>query len=171
MLHKKRLKGILSNLPEICLGLLACAITISVVAELVLREVIGMSIFGMTMDLNHLFMVWISMVGAAVAVKRGSHFVFPIIAQRFGTKVGRYLSLLSTLTIVVFSVLMVIVGLRVAWLARNENFTAIPVSLFWEILALPTASALILVYCFMLLKDQITRLKKGDESEEKGGHG
>jgi TRAP-type C4-dicarboxylate transport system permease small subunit len=134
------MKRTLLNLPELCLAALAIAITVAVVGELFLREVFGTSIFGMTSDLIHLFMVWLSMLGAAVAVKRGSHFVFPVVAQLLGPKVGRYLS-------------------------ANLRFIAIPVSLFWEIIALPVSAALMIVYCIVLLRDKIAELRKREAGE------
>ncbi len=160
------MKKFLYNLPECLLAIVVIAITAVVVYEFFVREVFGTSIFGITSDLTHLFMVWLSLLGAAVAVKRGSHFVFPIVAQRLGPGIGPYLASFSCASIIVFSAVMVWIGIRVAYLARNETFIAIPVSLFWEILALPTSAALTLIYCIPLMRNQIRDLKKKRASDQ-----
>ena len=156
------------NLPEITLALLAICITIVVFFELFVREVFGVSVFGITGELTRLFMVWLSMLGAAVAVKRGAHFVFPLIADRLGSKAAPYLSILSALVVMAVAVLFIAVGLKVAILSANEHFISIRISIFWENLAIPVSGVLIFLYSVNPLKNQISSIK--DVRKAKSGY-
>lgn len=157
---ENKTRTVLLNLPEYGLAFLTISIAILVFGELMVREILKFSIFGYTSDLNHILMVWLSMLGAAVGVKRGSHFVFPIIAQRLGPKASPYLSALNCLAILGFAIVLVIVGLKVALISSNEYFLAIRVSLFWENLAVPVSGLLMIPYCMSKLKNQIKIRKK-----------
>ena len=100
------------NLPEFALALLAIAIAVVVFFELFVRIIFHVSVFGYVGDLTKLFMVWISLVGAAVGVKRGSHFVFPIVADKLGSRFTPYLSIFAHIIIMSFAIIMVITGLK-----------------------------------------------------------
>jgi len=165
----EKVRKMLCNLPEISLALLAICITIAVFFELFVREVFSISVFGITGELTRLFMVWLSMLGAAVAVKRGAHFVFPLISDRLGSKATSYLSVLSALVIMAVAVIFVIVGLKVAILSANECFISIRISILWENLAVPVSGVLIFLYSVNSLKNQISSIK--DDRKVKSGYG
>jgi TRAP-type C4-dicarboxylate transport system permease small subunit len=153
------IKNLLYNLPEFGLALLTICITIVVFAELSVREIWGVSIFGYTNDLTRFCMVWLSLLGAAVAVKRGSHFVFPILAQKFGPNAAPYLSIISTLTIMAFAAVLIVVGTKVAIIHRNEKFIAIGISRFWQNIAVPISGVLMFLYSLAALPEQIRSLR------------
>ncbi len=148
-------KKLFYNIPEFGLAILTISITVVVFFELSVREIWGVSIFGYTNDLTRLGMVWLSMLGAAVAVKRGSHFVFPILAQRLGPNAAPYLAIFSTLTIMAFASVLIIAGIKVAIVHINENFVAIGISRFWQNISVPISGGLMFIYALISLPEQI----------------
>ncbi len=156
------LKKILVNLPEFMVAFFTISITLVVFCEFLVRETFNVSIFGFTGELTRILIVWLSMLGAAVGVKRGSHFVFPIIAQRLGPEARSSLAILSHLTIIGFAVILIISGLKVTLFSAKENFISIPISVMWENLAVPVSGFLIMPYCLLNIIEQVRSSKKGD---------
>jgi TRAP-type C4-dicarboxylate transport system permease small subunit len=155
------------NFPEFALALLAIAIAVVVFFELFVRVIFHVSVFGYVGDLTKLFMVWISLVGAAVGVKRGSHFVFPIVADKLGSRFTPYLSIFAHIIIMSFAIIMVITGLKMAFLALNETYPALGISLFWQNLAVPVSGALMFPYCVGVLRSQFRAIATGETVETK----
>lgn len=157
-------KSILCNLPEFMVAFLIISIVMTVFIEFIVREVFKVSIFGFTGELNRILMIWLTMVGAAVAVKRGSHFVFPIVAQRLEVKGSHFFSLLSNFSIIGFAVILIIFGIKNTFMSRNEFFIAIRISLSWEYLSVPVSGALMIPYCLINIIDQMKSKKEGEAS-------
>ncbi len=157
-----KLKAFLVNLPEFLVAFFTIAIALVVFFELFVREVFNYSVFGITGELTRILIVWLSMVGAAVGVKRGSHFVFPIIAQRFGPEASPYLSIFSHVTIIGFAIILIYSGLNVTLISARETFVSIPISVFWENLAVPVAGALILPYSWLKIREEARSKKKAE---------
>lgn len=148
-------------------GFLILAISFVVFFELFVRELFNYSVFGITGELTRILIVWLSLVGAAVGVKRGTHFVFPIVAQRLGSQMAHYLSIFSSFMIMAVAFILIIPGLRVTIISTRESFVSIPISIAWENLAFPVSGVLILAYSFLKIWDDFKILQTGEGIQRK----
>jgi TRAP-type C4-dicarboxylate transport system permease small subunit len=162
-----KLRTFIIKVPEFMSGFLILAITLVVFFELLVRELFKYSVFGITSELTRILIVWLSLVGAAVGVKRGTHFVFPIVAQRLGSQAALYLSILSTFMIMAFAFILIIPGLKVTIISARESFISIPVSIAWENIAFPVSGVLILTYSFLKMWEDFKILQRGEGIQRK----
>lgn len=97
-------------------------------------------------EVARLCFVWIIFLGAAVAVRRGSHFRVHLLVDRLGTKARRLTDTLVTLIVIGFGVVLVAGGIRMAPIAQRQLTDALELSMLWFYAALPVGGALMILF-------------------------
>ena len=106
------MKKFLSNFEEyICAGSLF-TMTLIAFANVLSRKLFQAS-WSFTEEITTNLFILTSMLGAAIAAKRGSHLGLSLITDFFPQKYQRYIALISTLVAVVFSAIMIKYGFEI----------------------------------------------------------
>src|SRR5437899_138406 len=93
-------------------------------------------------EVARLCFVWTVFLGAAVAVRRGTHFRLHLLIDRVGARPRRAVDVLVTLIVMAFGGVLVTGGLAIAPIARRQVTDALEISMLWFYGALPVGGAL-----------------------------
>ncbi len=137
------MRRIWRNLEEILasalLVVLCVVVTLQVASRYLLRRP-----FSWTEELSGFLFVWITMLGACVALKRGEHFRVGFLADRLPAGIRRWAQAATEGAVMIVAVLLVIAGLwrcRAGWTATSP---ALELPMTWPYAAIPVGGALML---------------------------
>lgn len=99
-----------------------------------------------TEEVSRLCLVWTVFLGAAVAVRRGDHFVIDIIPHRLDAKAARPLQLVVVACLLTASAVFIIGGLNLARSGVNQISTTSGIPLVWAYAAIPVTGILMAVF-------------------------
>jgi TRAP-type C4-dicarboxylate transport system permease small subunit len=97
-------------------------------------------------EVARLCFVWTVFLGAAVAVRRGTHFRLHLLIDRVGARPRHAVDVLVTLIVMAFGGVLVTGGLAIAPIARRQVTDALEISMLWFYGALPVGGALMILY-------------------------
>jgi TRAP-type C4-dicarboxylate transport system permease small subunit len=90
--------------------------------------------------------VWMIVLGAAVAVRRGAHFRLHLLIDRFRPGARRGVDLVVTLIVIAFAGVLVAGGVAILPIARLQVTDALEISMVWFYGALPVGGALMILF-------------------------
>ncbi len=133
------------DLVEFVLVSLITALCVDIFIGVYTRYVMGEATYWYEEVARYLF-IWMSFLGAAVAVRRRMHYVVHIVVDRFGEK-GKFLAtIFCWLVVMGFSVFLIIQGLKVMEGVSVQVSPALELNLSWVFLAVPVNGVLSFVY-------------------------
>lgn len=110
------------------------------------------------------FMVYMSMMSAALALRRNAHIRMDVFDRFLPKKLLRVLDLLADVAIFAFSIMMITQGWIYATSTR-ATFTSLPfISRFWLFFAVPLAGVCIFIFEFEALIKHISEFSKKEET-------
>ncbi len=104
------------------------------------------STFGWYDEVARLCFVWMIFLGAAVGVRRGTHFRLQMVTDRLAPGARRAGEVFATLVVMVFAAVLVAGGIALAPLVRLQMTDALEVSMLWFFAALPVGGVLMILY-------------------------
>ncbi|MCP5112161.1 MAG: TRAP transporter small permease subunit, partial [bacterium] len=90
--------------------------------------------------------IWLSMLGASLAVERRSHFGFDQAVRRLSPSRRRWARLSAKALVAAVSLLLVISGLALVRLALGQHSPALDVPMAWVYAAVPVSGVLMLLH-------------------------
>nr|WP_275299067.1 TRAP transporter small permease [Halomonas kenyensis] len=97
-------------------------------------------------ELARYLMIWIGLVGAAITLKHGEHIRINAIRQRLPALLRLAGDIGVALAIAWFLWIMTSQGWEAAWRGARQSAPTLGVSMFWPLLAVPVAGALMLLH-------------------------
>ncbi|MEW6264943.1 MAG: TRAP transporter small permease [Thermodesulfobacteriota bacterium] len=104
-----------------------------------------------TEPLARLLLIWISMIGAAIAVRSGAHIGVLFLVNRL----GRYrapLMLLNAVVVIGFLFIVGCFGLKLSLSQARQYTPALRLSMFWSYLAIPSGCLLMIFHYLAALR-------------------
>jgi TRAP-type C4-dicarboxylate transport system permease small subunit len=95
--------------------------------------------------------VWVVFLGAAVGVRRGSHFGLHLLVDMLPERARRPAALVTPLMIIAFSCVLVVQGWAFMEFGRFQQLPVMGVSKVWIYAAMPVGGALMIVYSLQAL--------------------
>ena len=135
----------LANSLEIIAGALMALLSIDMLAGVFWRYVLNASLHWTDEVGRHLF-IWMSFLGAAIAVKRSSHFGVDILTARFPPPLRLATAWLAQIAIVIFAAILLVQGLNLVGITRTHTAAALNYSLALVYAALPIGAALMIFF-------------------------
>lgn len=126
----------------VCLMIALCTV---IFVGVYTRYVMGQAVPWSDEVARYLF-IWMSFLGAAVAVRRRLHYVVHLIVDRFEKKAKFAAGLLSWVIVMGFSVFLTIQGIRVMEGVSVQVSPALELTLSWVFLAIPVHGVLSFIY-------------------------
>ncbi len=130
---------------EAIAGTLMAVLAVDMLAGVFWRYVLGASLHWYDEVGRHLF-IWMSFLGAAIAVKRNSHFGVDILVARFPPLLRLIAAWFSHLCILVFSAVILFHGINLVGVTRTHTTSALGYSLALVYAALPVGAALMILF-------------------------
>ncbi len=124
---------------------LVLLITFTVLAQIVMRYVLARP-NPWTEELSRFAFIWLSALGAAMATRRGAHFVFESAVQSLPPRAAAVVALLVRTLVAAMLVGLAVTGVRLVVLLRAERSAALEVPMALVYASLPVAAALMLFH-------------------------
>ena len=121
------------------------AMVLVVLAGVVFRYVLNDPLMW-SEELARYLMIWIGLVGAAITLKHGEHIRINAIRQRLPSLLRLIGDLVVALAIGWFLWIMTFEGWAAALRGARQSAPTLGVSMFWPLLAVPVAGALMLLH-------------------------
>jgi len=97
-------------------------------------------------------LIWISLVGSAVAIRIGGHVGVGLIVSRLKAGAKTFIGWVNVSVILAFLVCLIFLGMRLAIREMGQLGHATRISMFWPFLSIPVGSLLILIQLIYLIK-------------------
>ncbi len=101
-------------------------------------------------------LVWAAFLGAAVAVKKGSHYGILMLLNKFPPSLRRMILLGIALGMAVFMFIMVRMGTNLMLMAAVQTSPALELRMSWVYLAIPVSGTLMMFYLVLDVIDLLT---------------
>lgn len=132
-------------MPEIALLLITVAVVSILCAQVVFRYFIGTSLDWIE-EVSRILLIWLTYIGAAVALKRKGHIAVDTFLELFSESVRHYVDVATWILIVAFSAFLCVQGVTFALLSEHTTFAALQVPVSWQYLGLPAGCLLMVIY-------------------------
>ena len=140
-----KLFRLISQMPERVLLLVLIVTLLDMLLSVFTRYIVGKVIYWGE-EVGTFGLVWMTMIGAGVGIKRRVHFTMPTFISRFPPRVRFAVDMTNHALIVAFGVLMILTGYNVTRESANMSSPALEVNLGIINSAAIVAGVLIVVY-------------------------
>ena len=130
---------------ELACGLLMVGITAVVFLQVVSRYVFNYP-FDWPEELARYLFVWVALLGAALALKRGAHFSIDALVKRLSARWRRIVPLLIHITLGLFSLIVAIKGFQLALRVGEQLSSGMEISMTYAYLSVPVSFAIMFKY-------------------------
>ncbi len=122
-------------------GVMVAVVAFGVASRFFLRAPVAWSD-----ELSRYLFVWLSFLGAAVALRRGMHVGVDVLAKRLPSPTQSWLRKVTTAMVLVFLLVVTVAGLQLALFASAQRSPAMRISMLWPYLAVPVGAGLMALY-------------------------
>jgi len=161
----KRFSKVISRIPEKVLLVILVLTLFDMVLSVFTRYITGRAIYWAE-EVGTFGLVWITMIGAGICVKKRAHFTMPTFIDRFSPRVRYAVDLLNHGLIMIFGVLLLITGVDIT----RESWTMLSPALEVNLAIIDSAAivcgALIIIYGI----GQVMGIIRGGSAASPGGH-
>ena len=113
--------------------------------QVIFRYVLNFPLFW-TEEFARYCLVWSSLLGSAVAVKRGQHIAVTIFLERFPPALRRVLHVVALIAVAVILTIILWGGIQLVAITRAQISPALRVSMSVPYLAVPVGAAIMLLH-------------------------
>lgn len=154
----QRISDILNRITELVLVMVLTAMAVAVFLQVIFRYVLSLPLFW-TEEFARYCLVWASLLGSAVAVKRGQHIAVTILVERLPSALGRTLKIMALIAVAVILAVILWGGIQLVAITRAQISPALRVPMSIPYLAVPVGAALMLFHTIGFLVETITPFK------------
>ncbi len=150
-----RISDTLNRITEIMLVLILAAMAVVVFLQVIFRYVLNFPLFW-TEEFARYCLVWASLLGSAVAVKRGQHIAVTVLVERFPPALSRVCKVLALIAVVMMLSIILWGGIQLVAITRAQISPALRMPMSVPYAAIPVGAALMLVHTVGFLIEAIT---------------
>ena len=130
---------------EISVSLVLASMTLVVTVNVFCRFVLSFSL-SWGDEVAQILLVWMTFLGAALAMRTGSHYAFDYLVRSIPEAPGRFFSGLSRLIVITMTILLAYWGIEVTVQISGWIMPATGISRAWVYSACPVGSVFMLLY-------------------------
>jgi TRAP-type C4-dicarboxylate transport system permease small subunit len=156
----QRISDVINRITEVFLVIVLSAMAVVVFLQVIFRYVLNLPLFW-TEELARYCLVWSSLLGSAVAVKRGRHIAVTILMERFPPALRRGLTIMALISVAAILVIILWGGIQLVAITRSQISPALRVSMSLPYLAVPVGAGLMLLHTIVCIFETLTA--KGDD--------
>ena len=151
----QRISDIISRITEVILIVVLSTMAVVVLLQVIFRYVLNFPLFW-TEEFARYCLVWSSLLGSAVAVKRGQHIAVTIFMERFPPALRRGLTIIALISVAVILTIILWGGIQLVAITRAQISPALRVSMSIPYLAVPVGAALMLLHTIVFIFETIS---------------
>jgi TRAP-type C4-dicarboxylate transport system permease small subunit len=122
-------------------GLLMLALTVIVFLQVITRYVLAYP-WGWPEELARILFVWVALLGAVLALRRGGHFSISALVRVFPPRLQPGIAVAVRLSLLAFLLLVTYLGLQATLRVREQLSTAMEISMSYGYAAVPVGCGL-----------------------------
>ncbi len=150
------------------LAMTVCIFAI-ILVTVVTRYLMGF-VLSWSEEVPRYLLVWISLLGTALAVERKDHIGFDAVFNRLPATVRRILGVVLDLGIAFVALVMLYYGADFVRMFGTDLMESIPVTNFWLYIAMPISGGLILLYLVRMELRRLQGVTPQAAAEPRDGH-
>ena len=139
-----------NRVTEVILLIVLSAMAVVVFLQVIFRYVINFPLFW-TEEFARYCLVWASLLGAAVAIKRGQHIAVTFFMERIPAGARRLLSKVALAAVAFILTVILWGGVQLVIVTRAQLSPALRISMSIPYLAVPVGSAIMLFHMLVLI--------------------
>jgi len=151
----QRISDILNRITEGILIIVLSGMAVVVFLQVIFRYVLNLPLFW-TEELARYCLVWASLLGSAVAVKRGQHIAVTIFMERLPPALRRGLTMMALISVAAILTIILWGGIQLVAITRAQISPALRVSMSVPYLAVPVGAALMLLHTIVYIFETLT---------------
>ncbi|SDI68326.1 TRAP transporter small permease [Natribacillus halophilus] len=141
------------------IAILLVVMTILISWQVFARFVMG-SPLEFSEEIARFIMIWLTMIGAAYAYRKGTLISVDVLIEFTGRKITKSLNILVPFISIIFALALIIYGFDLLDRVSSQTAPSTRISMFWPNLAIPISGILILFNSIALIIDEF--IEKGD---------
>ena len=119
-------------------------------------------------ELSQYLMVWVTFLGAGLALRQGRHVAVEMLQDALPGPIGRAMRFLVAVLVIAFLVVLAILGFQIVLFAWEQETPAMNISAGIPYLAVPVGALLFLAHFLLMFRDFIDKRFDPVESLEAG---
>jgi TRAP-type C4-dicarboxylate transport system permease small subunit len=135
-----------------------------VFSEVIFRYVLLLPLFW-TEEFARYCLVWSSLLGAGVALKRGQHIAVTYVAERFPPRLNALTAMLVDLSIGLLLLVILWGGIKLVVLTRHQFSPALRISMALPYMAIPIGSAIMLLHALASMWQRARAMTAGRQND------
>ena len=144
----QRASDIIDRVTQMVLLIVLSAMAVAVFLQVIFRYVLNLPLFW-TEEFARYCLVWSSLLGAAVAMKRGQHIAVSFFVERYPASIRRLLSSVALLSVAAILAVITWGGIHLVMVTRAQISPALRLSMSIPYLAVPIGSAIMLFHAIV----------------------
>lgn len=125
------------------------------------RFVIGSSL-AWSEELARFLMIWVVLLGTALALKKGENIVIDIKSGLVNKKIQKVTNLIGYILSIVFFIVLVIYGWELAQATSSQTAPGLRISMFWAYLSIPVGGIILILNTISLFIEKYIYPKVGE---------
>lgn len=162
----KQLFKVLDYFSNTALILSIAGFSILAFTQVICRYALNSSLSWSEQACRYLFCVT-TFLGAAVCVRERSHITIDILAECLPKRYLKYQSLVISLMIFVFTLLLIATGWQLAYKNLNQDTTTLPIKMGTIYMMIPISAAIMAINALRVAVADIQMIIKGEDEEKK----
>lgn len=130
----------------IILGIICFAVFAQVVSRFLLKTPLSW-----TEELSRYSLVWLTFVGASLALRHNGHFVIEVLEHKLHGRKREYLQMFILVLMLVYTVVLLINGLQLLPVAHMQESPALDIHMSYVYLAVPVGCVFMIVHLLVKL--------------------
>jgi TRAP-type C4-dicarboxylate transport system permease small subunit len=156
-----RISDFLNRICEVALIILLVAMAVAVFLQVLFRYVLHLPLFW-TEEFARYCLVWASLLGAAVALKRGEHIAVTFFLDTLSKRTARTLTVVAQISVVLILTVMAWGGIKLVLVTSAQISPALRIPMAVPYLALPIGSTVMLFHVVSSIMQRPDRTPQKD---------
>ncbi len=146
----QRVSDMVHRITEVLLLIVLTGMSLVVFLQVLFRYVLNLPLFW-TEEFARYCLVWASLLGAAVATKRGQHIAVSFVMERLPVRPRRFLTVVALLSVAVILGIIMWGGIQLVIVTRTQISPALRISMSIPYAAVPVGAAVMLLHTIVLI--------------------
>jgi TRAP-type C4-dicarboxylate transport system permease small subunit len=151
----KKIEELIARIEKVLAVFFLSVIILSVALQVLARYILPVPV-PWTEELSRYSLIWLTFVGAAMAIHSKGHFVLEVVLNRFSPRIKYGIELCLLLLIAVFLVINTYSSVLVLDVLQYQTSAALQMPMSYVYLSIPTGSVLMLIHVLVHLSDLLT---------------
>ena len=155
----EKMSRIAERVVQVTLVGMVAVMTVIIINQVFMRYLFLYSL-SWSEEVARYLMIWVSFLGASLALKYGFHIGVEFIMNRIPEKIRGWVHLVAKIGILIFLIYFTIGGFQVSWAVRDQDSPALLFSMAYAYLAAPVGGLFMIIQLLNLLVEDWGKVRK-----------